>query len=71
MKTAIIAIAFTMFGLSAFAQDTAKPAEPVKVAAASNTASKAMGKKEAHKACKAEGKKGADFKACVKEKTGK
>ena len=60
----IIALTISSF---AFAQGAAAPT--THETAAATTEMKKMTKKEAKAACKAEGKKGKELKACVKSKT--
>jgi hypothetical protein len=76
MKSTILTVAIAMFSMTAFAEGTTATAPATAPAAtktvAQNEAPKGgMSKKDAKKACKAEGKKGADLKACIKEKAGK
>ena len=66
--TTIIALAISSF---AFAEGTTAPATAAPTAAeatAATTEMKKMTRKEAKAACKAEGKKGKELKACMKSK---
>ena len=63
------AFAVALMG-SAFADETkTAPAAPAAEKTTAAPAAKKMSKKQAKKECKADGKKGAELKACIKEKT--
>lgn len=69
MKYVLLALVMSA-SVSAFAADKAAPAAATEKAATTEMAAPAkMNKKAASKACKAEHKKGAELKACIKEKT--